>query len=132
MDSRTKLTDLRAIKSTVEQYKKDEKPTFVGLCRMLKCTPNTIYRAMERGDDIAYELRDAWSYLIETWEKKLYSSQPTPAIFYLKTIRRFDLSWRDTPPPETPVVNPNEVVDNKLIIEVVTRDAKVDTKPTAE
>ena len=126
-----KLNDLEKVKSVINEYKKDDKPTFVGLCRMLGVMPQALYAAMDRDDDIADAIKDGWTWLIYCWEKRLYSSQPTPAMFYLKTIRRFDFLWRDTPPPEN-ITNIPEQTDNKLIIEVVSKNAKVEPITTAD
>lgn len=130
MGRKCKLNDLEQIKSVVLEYKKDTKPSLVDLCDKLKVTPPTFYAAMEKDDEIAECLIEAWNHLVKCWEKKLWESSPTAAIFYLKTIRRFGFEWRDTPPPEKfEVVNDNDD-GNKLIIEVVTKNAKTETIPT--
>jgi len=117
----------------VEEFKKDSQPTFVGLCRALNVCPSTLYRAMDRDGEIADALKDAWTWIIYCWERQLWKSKNVSAIFYLKTIRRFDYQWRDTPPPEqdNPPIDTNNV-DNKLTIEIVTKNAKDTTVTSAE
>jgi hypothetical protein len=119
-----KLNNLEEIQAVVCEYKKDNQPTFVGLCRALNISPPTLYSSMDKNDDIADALKDAWTWLIYCWERQLWKSKNISAIFYLKTIRRFDFQWRDTPPPE--VQSPVDInsIDNKLTIEVITKNAK--------
>lgn len=112
------LNDLQFVKDVVAEYKTDLKPTEAGLCRRLKCCPNTIKAALKIDDDIADEIQDAYTYLVESHESHLWEKGNQGAhIFRLKSLRQLGYDFRDTWNNE--IVIPNGNNDHKLIIEVI-------------
>jgi hypothetical protein len=114
------LNNLEEISKVVLEYKNDPQPTLVGLCRMLKVTPPTLYSRMDEEDEIADKLMEAWFHLVESHEKALWSKVFIPHLFYLKTIKRFGFSYKDWESDKDLLPGTK---DNTLKIEVVTRDA---------
>jgi hypothetical protein len=107
------LMDLAVISKVVSKYKEEKQPTFAGYCRMLKCSPDTLYKRMNDEDDIAETLYEGWLHLLESWEKNLYNKDlKIPAMFYCKTIRRFGFRWNDGQDDS------NNIIPNKLDINI--------------
>jgi hypothetical protein len=94
-----KLNDITKIKKVIKDFLIDTRPTISGLCIKLGVTPVTLFKYIEDfpDDPITEQLISAYQHIVNTWESKLFDKgSQIPAIFYLKTIRRFGYRWNDS------------------------------------
>lgn len=108
-----KLDDVKAVGEIIAAYKANPKPTLSGLARALKIHPDTLYRNMDREDDIGDLLMDAYLYMVEMHEEKLYEKGAVGSIFWLKCLKKY-ITFKDTPDESIKTPNLNftyEIVD---------------------
>ena len=106
------------LKTKLKEFKELKKPTVAKLCRELKFAQRkSLYEYMSRDDEVGKAILDAWLYILEKHEERLYERSPTGSIFYLKCM-----SWNGWEYIDTPTDTSDKTEPTKITIEVV--DAK--------
>lgn len=118
------LTDASSVKSIVDEYIKQDKPTLSGLVLKLGLkTLNSLWLYMDEDSEIGDLLTDAYLHIINVHETRLFDKVCVGSLFWLKTVRR--LGFRFNEYAGEPVAGNG---DHKLVIEVVDRNAPNQTK----
>jgi hypothetical protein len=82
------LNNVEEVREIVNRYLQTDRPTQSGLARMLRIHRDTLYRNIDREDDIGDILMDAYLYIVQKHEEHLYDSSCGGSIFYLKTLKK--------------------------------------------
>jgi hypothetical protein len=111
------LTSETQAQELVDSYiaNNPDTPTISGLILHLGFRSlDTLWKYMDKEDDIGDILTSAYLYIVNKHESKLFDKACVGSIFWLKSIRKCGFTFNKT----EDTVNPHNV-DNRLLIEVV-------------
>lgn len=102
------LNDVKLVKDSIDDYLSHVKyPTLTGVSRILGIHPDTLYRNIDREDDIGDLLLDVYLRIVEAHETGLWDRSCAGHIFFLKCLKKH-ITFRENDNPNDAPSKPTE------------------------